>query len=420
MADKLYETSKEIEKVVLIAVDRDNEEDTNVMLDELEELVKTSEAIVIGRMVQKREGIHSGHYFGKGKIEELKSYVEELGATGVVCDDDLSPVQMRNLNNVLGVKIMSRTLIILDIFARHAVSAEGKVQVELAQLKYNRSHLVGFGKELSRLGGGIGTRGPGEKKLETDRRLIDDRISELKKELKEIEKHRNLLREKREKNGIPIVALAGYTNAGKSTLMNTLTQAGVLVENKLFATLDTTTRKLALPSGSSCLFTDTVGFVQKLPHSLVEAFKATLEEVKFADIIIHVVDASNDSACAQIKAVYKTLEQLECLGKPIITVYNKTDKDIKRPLPREEMAETIIEISAKYGKNIDVLLEKVEETIKSFRKKINVLIPYSQGGLANKIHSSCDVMKMEHNDNGIYFEVYANEEMTNRLAEYMI
>lgn len=419
---KTYETKEIEEKVVLIGID--NEKDLmniDASLDELEELVNTAGATVIGRMVQKREGIHKGHYFGKGKMEELKAYVEELEATGIVCDDELTASQMRNMQNILNVKIMNRTLVILDIFAKRASSAEGKVQVELAQLKYKLTHLVGQGKNMSRLGGGIGTRGPGEKKLEIDRRNISDRIAELNCELKQIEKHRQIIREKRLKNKQPIVAFVGYTNAGKSTLMNNVTNADVLAMDKLFATLDTTTRKIELTSGTQYLFTDTVGFIQKLPHNLVKAFRATLEETKYADVLVHVVDSSNPSREEQMNIVYKTLKDLDCLNKPIITAYNKTDKpDILKPLPKDDFAMYTLEISALTGNGIQNLLTTIEDVIKSFKKSIKVLIPYDKSSFVSIIHGRCEIVQNENKDEGMFFEIYADEEIENRLKQFTI
>ena len=301
----MFETEKEVERVILVAVDDGtNEFDAESCLDELEDLANTADAVVVGRMIQKLGAINRATYLGSGKIDELKAFAEMKDATGVICDDELSPVQIRNLENALNLKVMSRTLVILDIFAKRAMSAEGKVQVELAQLRYNLSHLTGRGKEMSRLGGGIGTRGPGEKKLEVDRRRIADRISDLNKNLKEIERHRSLLRENRN-NQTPVIALVGYTNAGKSTLLNALTGAGVLAEVKLFATLDTTTRAVETQSGPNSVFTDTVGFIQKLPHGLIKAFRATLEEAKYADLLVHVVDASNPKRREQMNTVYE-------------------------------------------------------------------------------------------------------------------
>ena len=419
---KTYETKEIEEKVVLIGID--NEKDLmniDASLDELEELVNTAGATVIGRMVQKREGIHKGHYFGKGKMEELKAYVDELGATGIVCDDELTANQMRNMQNILNVKIMNRTLVILDIFAKRASSAEGKVQVELAQLKYKLTHLVGQGKDMSRLGGGIGTRGPGEKKLEIDRRNISDRIAELNRELKQIEKHRQVIREKRLKNKQPIVAFVGYTNAGKSTLMNKVTNADVLAMDKLFATLDTTTRKIELSSGTEYLFTDTVGFIQKLPHNLVKAFRATLEETKYADVLVHVVDSSNPSREEQMNIVYKTLKDLDCLNKPIITAYNKIDKpDVLKPLPKDDFAMYTLEISAFTGDGIQNLLTTIEDVIKSFKKSIKILIPYDKSSFISMIHGKCEIVKNENKDEGMFFEIYADEEMENRLQQFII
>lgn len=418
---ELYDTSKIVERVILIGIDMDdNEFDTESCLDELEELAQTAGVEVVGRMIQKRENVHNAHYFGKGKMEELKAYVELKEATGIICDDELTAKQMRNMANMLDTKILNRTLLILDIFASRASSAEGKVQVELAQLKYNLSHLAGQGKYLSRQGGGIGTRGPGEKKLETDRRNIADRIAELRRELNDIERHRQVLRERRMNNSMPIVALVGYTNAGKSTMMNTITGAGVLAENKLFATLDTTTRKMELASGAKYLFTDTVGFIQKLPHGLIQAFRATLEEVKYADILVHVVDASNSARDDQMTVVYRTLKDLGCEDKPVITIYNKIDKDVERPLPSDRHALYQLPVSAKTGEGVDKMLTTVEDIVKSFKKSLEVLLPYDKGQLLSFIHGSCEVIKQEHRSDGIYFELYADEEMRNRLQQFIL
>ena len=290
---ELYELKEKEERVILVGVSISDADDTKDSLEELEELAKTAGAKTVGVVIQNREYMHPGTYVGKGKIDEIKELIWELDATGIICDDELSPAQMRNLQDELDVKVMDRTLLILDIFAARATTSEGKIQVELAQLKYRQSRLAGFGIALSRLGGGIGTRGPGEKKLEMDRRLIKGRITQLNRELKEVRRHRELTREHRAKTKIPVVAIVGYTNAGKSTLLNKLTGANVLEEDKLFATLDPTTRNLRLPSGQEILLTDTVGFIRKLPHHLIEAFKSTLEEAKYADMILHVVDASN-------------------------------------------------------------------------------------------------------------------------------
>ena len=322
----MIDLSKKKEKVVLVVAAIDSAERTEKSLDELEELVKTAGAEVVGRIIQSRDSFHPGTYIGSGKLDELKWLVWETEADGIVCDDELSPAQIGNLQDVLDCKIMDRTLVILDIFAARASTKEGKIQVELAQLKYRQSRLTGLGKSLSRLGGGIGTRGPGEKKLEMDRRLIKGRIAQLSRELADVRKHREVTREQRSRNHIPVCAIVGYTNAGKSTLLNTLTHSEVLEEDKLFATLDPTTRTLNLPGGQKILLTDTVGFISKLPHNLIEAFKSTLEEAKYADVILHVVDMSNPQMEEQMYVTYETLESLKVLNKTVITVFNKCDK----------------------------------------------------------------------------------------------
>lgn len=313
---------------------------------------------------------------------------------------------------------MDRTMVILDIFASRAMSKEGKIQVELAQLKYRLSRLVGIGASMSRLGGGIGTRGPGETKLETNRRHIKERISELNHELKQIETHRQLLRNQRNKKGTPLLSLVGYTNAGKSTLINTLTNAGVLAEDKLFATLDTTTRKVKLPNGTEILLTDTVGFIQKLPHHLIQAFRATLEELKFADILVHVVDASNENRQEQMEVVYQTLQGLQCETTPVITVYNKIDKEIETPLPIDAMARDKVAISAKTKEGISTFLEKIETLLKNFRTPMTVFLPYTEGSLLNMIHGKCEIIAEEHQAEGILLQIYAEQEMVNRLQKY--
>ena len=289
----MEEFGKLEERVVLVGVQTDDHDNVEESLDELKELASTAGAVTVGRIIQNRESVHPGTYIGKGKIEEVRALVYAMDATGIICDDELSPAQLNNLERELDCKVMDRTLLILDIFAARAITSEGKIQVELAQLRYRSARLVGLRESLSRLGGGIGTRGPGEKKLEMDRRLIKNRIAQLNRELREVKRHRELTREQRTKNRIPVVAIVGYTNAGKSTLLNTLTGAGVLQEDQLFATLDPTTRSRKLPSGQEILLTDTVGFIRKLPHHLIDAFKSTLEEAKYADLILHVVDASN-------------------------------------------------------------------------------------------------------------------------------
>ena len=308
---ELIEIKEVEERVILTAVSVADGDDTESSLDELEELVKTAGGQTVGRLIQNREKIHPGTYLGKGKIDELKELIWETDATGIVCDDELSPAQLRNLEDALETKVMDRTMVILDIFARHATTREGKLQVELAQLRYRAVRLVGLRNSLSRLGGGIGTRGPGESKLEIDRRRIHDRISQLKSELEQVQRHRELSRQQREKSHTLRAAIVGYTNAGKSTLLNRLTGAGILAEDKLFATLDPTTRNYRLPDGQEILLTDTVGFIRKLPHHLIEAFKRTLEEARYCDIILHVVDCSSPRMEMQMYVVYETLRQLD-------------------------------------------------------------------------------------------------------------
>ena len=318
-----YETKEIVEKVVLLGVDLGD--DTKESMKELAELVDTAGATVLDSIIQSRERMHPGTYIGKGKIEEVKDRVIELGATGVVCDDELTPAQLRNLEDLLDTKVMDRTMVILDIFAKRATTSEGKIQVELAQLKFSSARLVGLRSSLSRLGGGIGTRGPGEKKLEMDRRLIHERISQLKAELKKVENHRDLIRKSRDENLAFNVAIVGYTNAGKSTLLNKLTDANILAEDKLFATLDPTTRKLKLGSGQEILVTDTVGFIQELPTTLIHAFESTLEESADVDLLVHVVDASNAQFSLHEKTVIDLVNDLEMQEIPMVTVYNKTD-----------------------------------------------------------------------------------------------
>lgn len=352
---ELIELKEIEERVILVAVSTGDEEDAKGSLDELEELVKTAGAVAVDKVIQNRERIHPETYLGKGKIEEIKDRIWELDATGIVCDDELSPAQLRNLEGALDTKVMDRTMVILDIFASRAVTREGKIQVELAQLRYRSARLVGLRSSLSRLGGGIGTRGPGEKKLEMDRRLIHDRIGMLKAELEDVKRHREVVRQQRDKNHVPAAAIVGYTNAGKSTLLNRLTDAGILAEDKLFATLDPTTRNLSLPGGQQILLTDTVGFIRKLPHHLIEAFKSTLEEAKYSDIILHVVDCSNPQMDMQMYVVYETLRELGICDKIMITVFNKIDAADAGVILRDVSSDHQVRISAKTGEGLDAL-----------------------------------------------------------------
>lgn len=423
MAKELHELNQLEERVILVAVEMDEKNsrsamETEACLDELEELIKTAGATAVARSIQKRERIHPGHYLGTGKIEELKTMLAAYDATGIVCDDELSPAQMKNLEQMLGTKVMDRAMVILDIFAARALSGEGKIQVELAQLKYRLSRLAGIGASMSRLGGGIGTRGPGETKLETDRRYIKERIAELNREAQDIRTHRELLRSQRSKKGTPVISLVGYTNAGKSTILNYLSDAGVLAENKLFATLDTTTRKVELPGGSEIFLTDTVGFIQKLPHHLVQAFRATLEELQYADILLHVVDASNPNRAEHMKVVYDTLQSLGCENTPVITVFNKMDNDVELPLPMDSRASDIVQVSAAKGDGMELLLERIEKLLQSFRKSMTALVPYTEGGLIGWVHGRCEIIREEHTGEGVLLEVYVDEESANRLRKF--
>lgn len=404
----MFENKDLEEKVILFCADLDNGEDVEVNLDELEELVKTAGATVIGRLVQKKDGIDKATYIGSGKTLELKEMIQELGATGVVCDDELSPMQLKNLEEVLDTKIMDRTMVILDIFAGRATTREGKIQVELAQLKYRSSRLIGMRSSLSRLGGGIGTRGPGEKKLEIDRRIIRDRIAQLQRELEDVKNHRDVMRKQRMAGDLPIVSIVGYTNAGKSTLLNHLTDAGVLEEDKLFATLDPTSRNLKLLNGQEIIITDTVGFIRKLPHHLINAFRSTLEEAKYADIILHVVDISNPQADNHIITVYETLDSLGVENKIIITAFNKIDKVDEMPIIKDFKADAIVNIAAKKEIGFDKLMETLAEEINKCRKYVEKLISYNDAGMINKIRKSGTLLSEEYREDGIYIKAYVD------------
>ena len=372
--------------------------------------METAGAVVVGTLIQKRENIHPGTYVGTGKVFELEELIEQTGATGIVCDDELSPAQLKNLEEALKTKVMDRTLIILDIFAARASTSEGKIQVELAQLKYRLSRLSGLGRSLSRLGGGIGTRGPGEKKLEMDRRLINSRVAQLNRELKEVQRHREVNRQQRKRSGIPVVAVVGYTNAGKSTLLNHLTNAEVLEEDKLFATLDPTTRILELTNHQKVLMTDTVGFIRKLPHHLIDAFRSTLEEAKYADIILHVVDASNPQMDKQMYIVYDTLRNLEVEGKKIITAFNKTDR-IGQPEPLHDFrAERTVHISAKYGDGLEDLKNILEEILREEKDFLECTIPYRDAGVIQKIREKGELLSEEYREDGIFVRAWVPKE----------
>ena len=384
-------------------------------MDELGELAKTAGAEVVGRMIQSREYIHPATYIGKGKITELKELLWETDATGIICDDELTSVQLKNLEQELGCKIIDRTLLILDIFAARAVSSEGKIQVELAQLKYRASRLIGLGNSLSRLGGGIGTRGPGEKKLEMDRRLIRERISRLKKELREVEQHRELIRTQRKDSNLKVAALVGYTSAGKSSLENALTGAGILEDAMLFSTLDTTTRALELEGKQQVLLTDTVGFIRKLPHHLIEAFKSTLEEAKYADIIIHVVDASNPQMDTQMYVVYDTLRQLGVEGKPIITLFNKQDKLESPQMFRDLHADYTFAVSAKTGQGLDELKGALLDIIRQDQIYVERLYDFSEAGKIQLIRKHGQLLEEKYVAEGIAVKAYVPKSIYGRI-----
>ena len=397
----MIDLSKLEERVILAAVSTSETDQAESSLDELKELADTAGAKTVGRVIQNRESIHPGTYLGKGKLQELREMLYETGATGVICDDELSPAQLKNLEDVLDTKVMDRTMVILDIFASRANTREGKIQVELAQLKYRAIRLVGMRSSLSRLGGGIGTRGPGEKKLETDRRLIHQRIGQVKKELEDVKRHREVTRQQRGKDYALTAAIVGYTNAGKSTLLNTLTGAGILAEDKLFATLDPTTRVLELKDGQQILLTDTVGFIRKLPHHLVEAFKSTLEEAKYADYIIHVVDASNPQAELQMHTVYETLRELGATGKKIITLLNKQDQ-VQGEALRDFRADYTVKCSARTGEGLEELKDVLVKLLAESQIYLEELYTYKEAGKIQIIREYGSLLSEEYREDGIF------------------
>lgn len=423
---ELFDLKEMEERVILVAVSTGDGDDAEASLKELAELVKTAGAVTVDRMIQNREQVHPGTYLGKGKIDEVKERIWELDATGIVCDDELSPAQLKNLEAALDTKVMDRTMVILDIFASRAHTREGKIQVELAQLKYRAARLVGMRASLSRLGGGIGTRGPGEKKLEVDRRLIHERIGQLKAELEDVKRHREVTRQQRERNFAMTAAIVGYTNAGKSTLLNRLTDADILAEDKLFATLDPTTRSFVLPNGQQVLLTDTVGFIRKLPHHLIEAFKSTLEEAKYSDIILHVVDCSNPQMDMQMHVVRETLRELEIVDKTVVTVFNKIDRlrELEAAgeagplaqIPRDFSADYQVRISAKAGEGLDDLSQILEEIIRSRRVYLEKVYPYAQAGKIQTIRKYGQLLKEEYREDGIAVEAYVPAEMFGNLV----
>lgn len=412
---KPFELKEETERLILVGVQEQAGDDTEDSVCELGDLVRTAGGEPVGTVIQRREKIHPGTYVGTGKIEELRMMADALEATGIVCDDELSPAQMNNLQQELNLKVMDRTLVILDIFARHAVTSEGKIQVELAQLRYRAAHLKGMGRSLSRLGGGIGTRGPGEKKLEVDRRRIHERIGQLKRELAEVVKHRELIRTQRKRSNKKVAALAGYSSSGKSSIENYLTNAGIQEDAKLFSTLDTTTRVLQLSGKQEILLTDTVGFIRKLPHHLIEAFRSTLEEVCYADIIIHVVDASNPQMEAQMRVVYETLRQLKAEDKPVITVFNKQDKlDTRRPFT-DPNADYVILTSARTGQGMEELKLRLEQLLRRNQIYVERMYPYSQAGILQMIRTQGELLEEKYLDEGISVRAYVSKEIYGKV-----
>jgi GTP-binding protein HflX len=419
-----------MERVLIIGVELDTDTiDIENSLDELEELVKAAGGVVVSRVIQKKESINAAYFIGTGKAEEIKNYCEELDITTVVFNDELSGAQLRNLEKIIDRKIVDRTNLILDIFANRANSKEGKLQVKLAQLKYRLPRLIGFRDYLSREGGGIGTRGPGEQKLETDRRHILREVDNIEKQLKEVEQNREVKRKKREGSNLPIVALVGYTNAGKSTLLNKLIQFNdeyeeskeVFVKDMLFATLDTSLRRGKLPNGQVFLLTDTVGFVSKLPTRLIEAFKGTLEEVKYADLLLHIVDASNKDLDIQIQTTYNILRELEVLDKPIITVFNKMDKvDIHNLFYDNKYVDNKLFISAKNGENIDTLLRNIENLLPQQYRLVTLKIPYSKQGIVNYFCDSYQVDNLEYVEDGTVLKLTINQIDLEKYKEYII
>ena len=400
--ERTVKVKEEAEQVIMVGVSVEDGDDAMDSLDELEELLRTAGAEVAGTVLQNREMIHPGTYVGKGKVEEIRRMLAATGADGIVCDDELTSVQYRNLEDLLGVKVMDRTMVILDIFARHAKSSEGKIQVELAQLRYGLSRLTGKGQALSRQGGGIGTRGPGEKKLEVDRRRMKSRISQLKKELRDMVEHRELTRKQRGKKELPVAAIVGYTNAGKSTLLNALTDAGILAQDQLFATLDTTTRLLELPGKQQMLLTDTVGFIRKLPHHLVEAFRSTLEEAKYADYILHVVDASSPQMEKQMYIVYQTLDMLGVRDKKIVTLFNKMDLLEEGEILRDFRADQTICISAKTGQGLEDVRMALARLLREDKVLVEETFGYDRMRQLAVIRARGEILREEYTPDGVF------------------
>lgn len=414
-----HEIKENIERMILVAVEVPGSPfPAEESLDELEELARTAGAVVVGKVIQKLERFNPSTYMGKGKIDEVKELVWETDATGIITDDELSPAQINNLSDAFEVKVMDRTMLILDIFVNRATTREGMLQVELAQLRYSLNRLTGMGKSLSRQGGGIGTRGPGEKKLETDRRHVRDRIALLNRELKHIKQHRDLIREKR-KDNVAIVTLVGYTNAGKSTILNTLTGADVLAENKLFATLDPTSRGWTLSNGKEIVLTDTVGFINKLPHHLTKAFHSTLEEAVFADLLLHVIDSSSNHMEMQLEVVHNTLSHLGVDDYPTVTVFNKIDIEEPYIKPTRYEPEAIVKISATNGKGLDELEQVIIDFFQKQSTEINIVIPYNNGQVLEQIRTKGQLISEEYVEDGIQIKAYVNAALLGQIEKQL-
>lgn len=414
----LYENKQETEKALLVSVDT-GDFDAEVSIDELEELAFTAGAQVLGKMIQKKERPENATFVGLGKLAQIIDFCSNNDVNLIIVDSELTPSQQRNLEKFTGVRVIDRTMLILDIFAARARTSEGKLQVELAQLKYSLPRLAGQGTSLSRLGGGIGTRGPGETKLESDKRHIRRRIQKLEDELKELEKRREMLRKRRAKDSVQTVAIVGYTNAGKSTLMNALTNAGVLAENKLFATLDPTSRALTLSDGRQVMLIDTVGLIRRLPHKLVEAFKSTLEVAADATVILNVCDASDEHANEHLEVTKQLLDELGCAGKPVISVMNKCDL-IGDIYSMRTFGKTVM-ISALEEKGFDELLSAIEKELPPTRRKAKLLIPFKAGAVAAKIRKEGIVHEEQYREDGLYMyatvEIYLLDEIKDWIIE---
>lgn len=416
---EIFDNTIKKPRIMLCAADV-GEYDVNMSLDELAELTDTAGGEVVCRVTQKRPAYDSATCIGGGRLEEMAVLCENEDIDQIIFDCELTATQIRNIEDVCKVHTIDRTMLILDIFAQRATTHEGRLQVEIAQNKYRLPRLAGMGINLSRQGGGIGTRGPGETKLETDKRHIRTRIASLSEELKQIEKRRGLMRARRKKDGVLVAAIVGYTNVGKSTLLNTLTQAGVLAENKLFATLETTSRSIELPDGRSVMLVDTVGLIRRLPHHLVEAFKSTLEEAANADVILHVCDASADDCGEQAKVTLELLKELGCEGIPVITILNKCDKVPYADSLDIADEDNAVKMSAKNGEGIDALLSAIEKTLVQNSVRCRLLLPYDKAGLLNTIRVDGKVFSEDYTADGILADVLCDVKVYHLVEEYKI